>query len=221
MLNHDEGTNYLAGLTVTPEMLPIMRQVCAPLLGLSTEMPFELKESDGLSPEMSSDQAAFITKGVPGFFWIQKGRADYSHIHHTQHDVFDLAIESYQRHSALVVAVTALGLADAPELLDRKNMEPLEPRRMGVDLDGVRLRSVLAEGKAKAAGWQVDDVIESIDGTPVTTREDIVDLLQKGGPTKLVVLKRGDGRLETTLDYSSDKAEARRAERKAQRGKNP
>ncbi len=221
VLNHDEGTNYLAGLTVTPEMMPAMRQVCAPLFHLNPEMPFELKEADGLAPDMSSDQAAFLTKGVPGFFWMQKGRADYSHIHHTQNDVLDFAIESYQRHSAVVAAVTALGLADAPELLDRTNMEPLEPRRMGVDLDGARLRSVLAEGKAKAAGWQVGDVIESIDGTAVTRREEITALLQTGGPVKLVVLKRGDTRLETTLDYSADKAEARRAERRAQRVKNP
>ncbi len=217
VFNHDEGTNYLAGLETTPEMRPALEAVCAPLFDLDLQMPFRLREVEGLSPAMSSDQAAFVQRGVPGFFWIQEGRTDYNHIHHTQHDLFETAVPEYQRHSALVVALVALGTADLEELLDRTNMEPLPPRRMGVDLEGTRLTAVLASGPAKRAGWQVGDEIVSIDGTQVATRAQIVERLQQGGPHKRFVLRRGADTIESSLDYGDDPDEKRRGERAARR----
>jgi carboxypeptidase Q len=218
VLNHDGGTNYLAGLGVTPEMMPLMSEVCAPLGDLAPHMPFELREVEAISGMSSSDHAPFVQAGVPGFFWIQAGRSDYDRHHHTQYDTFDAAIPAYQRHSAAVVAVTALGLADAETLLERRNMAPLEPRRMGVQLDGARVSELTEGGVAAAAGWQVDDVIVSIEGEPAgTSRREIQRAIQRGGPVKTVVIERAGAQLETRLDWSAEPAELERERRAAER----
>jgi hypothetical protein len=216
VLNHDGGTNYLAGLGITPEMRAQMEVAVAPLLGLEADMPFELSERDGLPGSSSSDHAPFVQAGVPAFFWRQAGRSDYDYHHHTQHDLFEAAIPEYQRHSAIVAAVTALGLADLPELLERRNMEPLAPRRMGVRLDGNVVQTVMG-GKASAAGWEPGDRIVSIDGEVVEGVRAIVAALQLGGPRKTVVLERGGELVETTLDYSGEPDEEERARRAAER----
>ncbi len=220
VLNHDGGTNYLAGLAATPEMMPVLEPVCAPLTELDADMPFELREVDALSGGGGSDHASFVRAGVPGFFWMQRGRSDYSRYHHTQYDTIDAAIPAYQRHSATVAAVTALGLADHDELLDRTFMEPIDPRRLGVRLDGARVARVMEEGKAAEAGWQEDDVILAIDGAePGDDRRALMRLVQEGEPRKAFTLRRGEETLESVIDWSDDPAEqerVRRAEARAQ-----
>jgi hypothetical protein len=180
-------------------------------------MPFQLREVDALSGGGGSDHASFVRAGVPAFFWMQSGRSQYSRFHHTQYDNFDAAIPAYQRHSAMVVAVTALGLADHEAMLDRRNMEPIPPRRMGVQLDGTSVGRVTDDGKAAAAGWQPGDVIVAIDGQEVGDRRDLMRLVQEGDPRKEFTLKRGEETLTTVLDWSDEPAEQERARRAAER----
>ncbi|HUR29430.1 MAG TPA: M20/M25/M40 family metallo-hydrolase [Planctomycetota bacterium] len=211
---HDEGTNYLSGLGVTIDMEAQMRTVCAPLFGLNPELPFELRVTDGFRYSPDSDHAPFAAKGVPGFFWDQAGKSDYNHMHHTQYDTFETAVPEYQEHSALVVALTAFNTANLPSLLSRENFKAPEPRRMGVDLDVVKIRTLTKGGLAEKAGWKVGDVIQSVDGVAVTKRKEVTDELQKGGPRKVFVLLRGESeKIESTLDYTDDPDEKARAER--------
>ncbi len=219
VLNHDGGTNYLSGLSVTPEMAVQLREVCAPLADLSPDMTFELTEREGLSSFGGSDHAPFVRAGVPAFFWGQSGRSSYSHYHHTQHDTFDGAIPEYQEHSAMVAAITALGIANLEHLLERRNMEPIEPRRMGVRLEGALIARVFPNSKAAAAGWEQDDRIVSIDGEPMETLEGVVGALQEGGPRKVIVIRRGEELVETVLDYSNDEDEAERVRRREERAR--
>jgi carboxypeptidase Q len=217
VFNHDGGTNYLSGLSVTPEMMPSFEAICAPLVDLSAQMPFELREVEALSGASSSDQAPFVEAGVPGFFWGQSGRSDYDRHHHTQYDTFDAAIPSYQRHSAVVAALVAQGLADAETLLDRRNMAPIEARRLGVSLDGVKVTRVMEDGRGAAAGWLEGDEIQSIDGEPVASRRELSRLLQAGGPRKTIVLLRAGEPVETVVDWTDDPAEGERERRAAER----
>ena len=219
VLNHDGGTNYLSGLAATPEVMPALRAATAPIAELEARMGFELREVDALSGGGGSDHASFVRAGVPGFFWMQDGRSDYNRYHHTQYDNFEAAIPSYQRHSALVAAVTALGLADQPELLDRRNMAPIEPRRLGVQLDGTKVESLTEGGKAAAAGWQVGDVIVSIDGEEVTDRRALMRRVQEGAPRKEFTLKRGEETIQSVLDWSDDPGEQERARRAEERAR--
>jgi hypothetical protein len=219
VLNHDGGTNYLAGLNITPEMAVQLGPVCAPLIDLSIDMPFELVEREGLSSFGASDHASFVRAGVPGFFWRQDGRSTYSYHHHTQHDTFDGAIAEYQEHSATVAAVTALGIANLDELLDRRNMKPIPPRRMGVQLDGTAVSRVFPGSKAAEAGWEAEDEIVAIDGATIETRDGVVEALQVGGPRKVILIKRGEETVETVLDYSDDEEEAERVRRREERAR--
>lgn len=217
VLNHDGGTNYLAGLNVTPEMEAQVAEACAPLIDINSRMPFRLEVRDGLPGMGSSDHASFVQKGVPGFFWIQEGRSDYDHYHHTQHDNFDAAIPEYQEHSAMVVATTAFNIANLPSLLDRTNMKPIPSRKMGVQLRGNIVRRVFRGSKASDAGWEANDVILSVGGTKVGGQREVVRALQDAGPEVSVVLQRGDETVTTVLDYTGDPDEVERARRREAR----
>lgn len=217
VLIHDEGTNYLSGLGVTAAMFTAMQQACAPLVGLNAELPFALEQVDALPNFVGSDNDSFVQAGVPGLFWRQSGRSEYEHYHHTQYDTFDAAIPEYQEHSALVVALAALGVADLPELLDRTNMKAPEPRRMGVQLDGTKITEVTEDSRAKEAGLVAGDVILSIDGEETKNQASVSRALRSGGSVKVVKVKRADEAFEVTLDWSQDPDEPRRLVQMAER----
>jgi hypothetical protein len=218
VLVHDGGTNYLSGLAVTPEMMPQMQQVVAPLTKLApADRPFALTETTSLRPG-GSDHSSFIDKGVPGFFWGQEGRSDYDFVHHTQHDNLDNVIDEYQRHSAMVVAIAAYQLANLDELLDRRNSAPVPRRRMGVSFSGTKVDSVASDGVAKKAGLKPGDVVVEVEGKAVEGRWGAAKAVQDGGPVKKVTVERGGKRLELTLDWSDDPGEAERQARRSARG---
>jgi hypothetical protein len=221
VLVHDDGTNYLSGLGVTAAMLPAMKQVCAPLEKLDARFPFQLTQVEGLPPMIGSDNDSFTAAGVPGLFWNQAGRADYEHCHHTQYDTLDAAIPEYQEHSSLVVAVAAYEIAQLPQLLDRTDMKAMEPRRMGVQLDGTKVAFVMPSSRAEKAGLKAGDVIVAVDGAPTTDQEAIRAALQSGSSKKTVKVERGGQPLEFTFDWSDDPDEARRLEKAKSSGRPP
>ena len=55
---------------------------------------------------------------MPGFNFDQLVRG-YNHTHHSQTDTYDNAVEGDLKQAAAVMAVTALELANLPELLPR------------------------------------------------------------------------------------------------------
>jgi carboxypeptidase Q len=218
VLVHDMGTNYLSGIGVTPEMMPQMQQAFAAVLQLAPEtMPFVLRAIDGLEPG-GSDHAPFIRAGVPGFFWDQAGESDYAYVHHTQHDTLERVIEPYQRHSAMVVALAAYGLAELPTLVDRTNSAPIPRRMMGADLDAGLVVEVLAkDGVAAKAGWKRGDRVVSIDGQVCEGRRGLMRAIRDGGPTRQVVIERKGKSITTTLDWSSTAGEQEREARRRAR----
>ena len=123
------------------------------------------------------------------------------------------------RRFALVVALAALGMANLDHQLDRTDLLLPSERKMGVLLEDNKVTRVM-QGRARDAGWEVGDVIVSINGTAVETRRDVVRELQRGGSRKQVRLQRGEELIESELDYSDDPEEPRRArlrERRAAR----
>jgi len=96
----------------------------------------------------ASDHASFNRKGVPGFFWIEKGMGgredkNYGFIHHTQHDTPRYAVEEYLVQSATTSAITAYNLAMADSLLPRevqksdKEPEPQAPKSVVGPMSGM------------------------------------------------------------------------------------
>ena len=121
-LVHDGGTNYVSGMAGMKEMQPQLDSAFEHVLNLNAELPFKIREIEAFTP-IGSDHESFTAAGVPGFFWDQRGRANYTFTHHTQHDNYSAAIPEYQMHTAVVVATGALGLANLPALLTRENMK--------------------------------------------------------------------------------------------------
>jgi hypothetical protein len=218
VLVHDAGTNYLSGLAGPPALMADLKWATTPLLELDARFPFNVRENKGLSAFGASDHASFTAQGVPGLFWAQDGETSYDYVHHTQHDTFENARQDYQRHSSMVVAVTAYNLASLDHLLDRTGLlqegggrRDSTRRFMGVQLEDTTVTAVNAGGMAETAGWKEGDVVLSIDGVDVATRRDISTEINKGGPRKVVKLKRGAETIESVLDYSGTPSEEARA----------
>jgi len=120
VLVHDLGSNYLSSIRITRSMQEDFEKILAPVKSLNPEYPFSIEIVETVK-KGSSDHDAFIEKGVPGFLWRQSGRADYS-VGHTQRDTYDKAVAEYQKHSAIVVALTAYGVAQLDHLVSRAEM---------------------------------------------------------------------------------------------------
>lgn len=222
VLVHDEGTNYLSGLSVTPEQYAAMTSVVEPITKLAPEaMPFALRVVEGL-PFEPSDSTPFLQAGVPAFFWAQSGRSDYERYHHTQYDHVDAVIDEYQRHSALVVAIAAWQLAELDAPLSRTHLQELSRRMLGVVLEQTTITGLAPDGVAARAGVRVGDRIVEIDGFPVADLDALSEALQRGAARKRIVVERAAGegaveRVELECDWSDEPDEAERELRRADR----
>lgn len=120
---HDGGTNYVAGIRCTEAMRPDFEAIFEAAMTLDERTPFEVATVPTIRPRGGSDHVSFIRAGVPGFFWTQRGRATYRTTHHTQYDTFETVVPEYQKHSAIVIAIGALGTANLDYLLPRDGVE--------------------------------------------------------------------------------------------------
>jgi hypothetical protein len=218
VLIHEGGSSPLAGLDVSYAMYEDVQRVLAPLATLDRIRPVRVHERLGLRISEESDQASFLGEGLaPAFAWNQSG-AGYEYVAGTQHDVFEHVAPADEEHNARVVALAAFGLAQLDGLLDRTDMEPLAPRRLGVaGFSGATLLQVAPEGRAHEAGWQEGDVIVRVDGKPVDNREEILRAINQGGPRKTIRLRRGSEELDTSIDWSDDPDEPERSARAGRR----
>ncbi|MEO6710925.1 MAG: M20/M25/M40 family metallo-hydrolase [Planctomycetota bacterium] len=209
VLVHDGGTNYCAGITATPPMVKPFEAIFAPVIALDSELPFKVSEVKGLSGG-GSDHSSFLSADVPGFFWSQRGKANYNHTHHTQFDTYDQAIPLYQQNSAIVIAVGALGIANLPELLSRENLRApggggFGGRRLGVQLaDDMTIEEVVEDGMAAKIGLQVGDKIVKVGDTLVADSDAMRAALREGpAKTKVVVQRKGKD-VEAAIEFSAD-----------------
>lgn len=88
----------------------MMRPFAAPPLG-----PITVRDGQ----KTGTDHLAFIPAGVPAFNYDQRSRG-YDHTHHSQADVFDHVVPGDVAQAAMVMAVNALQLANARQLLPRR-----------------------------------------------------------------------------------------------------
>jgi hypothetical protein len=209
VLVHDGGTNYVSGIGYTEAMKSQIEQVFGPLAELDKEMPFKTRSVAALMGG-GSDHASFLGAGVPGFFWGQAGRARYVRTHHTQFDTYDAAIPEYQKHSSLVIALGALGIANLDELLNREGMTArrgalsgvTNRRMLGVALDeNMGIEEVMPEGVANKAGMKAGDRLLKVDGKDVKSREDLQAALAAGEPKKTVTIEREGKQLDIKLEW--------------------
>jgi hypothetical protein len=207
VLVHDGGTNFLSGIGATEAIYSDFEQVFAPVKELDPKnYPFDLRKVPGLFGG-GSDHASFLSANVPGFFWRQSGSARYQRTHHTQYDTFDAANPDYQKHSSLVVAIGAYGIANLDHLLSREKLGPAgalagllgNRRTLGVQLDEMTVVEMEDESAAKKAGMKEGDEILKVDGTKVADRSELARALRAGEPKKVVTVRRGGKELDVNV----------------------
>ncbi len=210
VLVHDGGTNYLSGITATAAMMEDFEKVFTPVRTLDERFPFGIREVQGLRGG-GSDHNSYLAKGVPGFFWNQGGDAVYRYTHHTQHDTYEQAIVDYQKHSSMVAAIGALGIANLDHLLSRENMQAearaarggrQQRRLLGVRLEGLAISDLTEGGKAAAAGLKVGDVLVQIGETKIADAAELRRALRDGEPKKQITVVRKQERITVSIDWS-------------------
>lgn len=185
LFNHDTGTNWAQSLGVTAAMetqlLPVFARVNELLQAPDAdwaEPVFALRVVPRLGGGMGgSDHASFLAAGVPGLDWGLKGRSNYfQHTWHTQWDTIDVAIEEYQRHTATVVAMAALGTANLDTMLDRTNVGGASGQGQSAalvagwfetEMDDLKFTKVKPDGRAAKMGVLNGDVLTEVDGREV------------------------------------------------------
>jgi Zn-dependent M28 family amino/carboxypeptidase len=70
----------------------------------------------------SSDHAPFLAAGVPAFMWRQKGKNPVPYYLHTQKDTYEHVVPEYLEHSAVIIALAALGTANLDHMLSRESL---------------------------------------------------------------------------------------------------
>jgi hypothetical protein len=112
-LVHDTGTGKAIGIGTQgrPTIKPILDAELTSLIALG------LKDINTKSLQ-GSDHASFDQAGVPGFAFQQEW-SEYRFTHHSQSDTLDKAHEVDLIQGTQVMAVTALRVANLPELLPR------------------------------------------------------------------------------------------------------
>jgi hypothetical protein len=70
----------------------------------------------------SSDHAPFLQAGVPAFFLRQDSSPEVPYPAHTSEDTLDKVVPRYLKHSAVVLALGALGTANLDNMLSRERL---------------------------------------------------------------------------------------------------
>jgi uncharacterized iron-regulated protein len=126
--------------------------------------------------------------GVPYLTWIRKPVA-YSTI--------------------VPVPIDYAGTIQDPDLADyvivTDKSEPAHRPRLGVSVEpaasgsGVRILEIWPGTPASAAGFQKGDIILSVDGSPVKSAEEILQVLARGGPHYSLLIKRNNREMTLTV----------------------
>ena len=139
----DNGTGAITGqaLQGRDDLEHLWAELLAPVASLGAD-------SIRSAFKMGTDHLSFLPYGVPGFNFDQIVRG-YNHTHHSESDTFDKAIEGDLKQAAAVMAVTAVELANLPELLPRgpksePEKVPVTPSR-GLATDGEGDRTITAD----------------------------------------------------------------------------
>lgn len=221
VLVHDGGTNACSGIRTTPNMMPLFEEAFAPIVAHTADaeddnLRFRLVSAARLPRGVGSDHDSYLSANVPGFFWEQFGSANYSYVHHTQHDWIPQVVQAYQRGTARVVASAAWRLSNMNQAVPRDDMGQRQQRqqrdpnakRVGVYLgEGMLINDLVSNGLAAKAGMAKGDVIISVDGKKITNQGELGRTLKglKKDSAK-IVWKRGDKLMAATFDWKAKTA---------------
>jgi hypothetical protein len=204
VLVHDGGTNYVSGIHALQAMVSPFEKALGPLITLDTDMKFEIRKSGGLPFGIGSDHDSYLAVGVPGFHWLQAGRADYPFGHHTQNDTIELAVPEYLRHTSMVIALGALGIADLPDLLPRTGLRAPARKRKAIGAqfqDGMQVLELVKDGPAERAGMKIGDRLVTLNGHSVSDVFLLDEAIQSAPKGAMLGIRREGKDLELRISF--------------------
>ncbi len=173
MVNRDGSPSAITGATVPETWLADFRKITAPLAAVNPKWPFKLERgvprANATGPG-GSDHSSFEMLGVPTLRFQTQTDYNYGHAWHTLHDLYSELVPyaEHQKHSALVTAVVAYGVANLDKPLTR---------------DGVYLPEGLYADIAIGAGDSPTHIMTTLDfvNAPLQTANFVRIVEGKGG----------------------------------------
>jgi len=127
MVNRDGSPSAITGATVPETWLADFHRITAPLAAVNPKWPFKLERgvprANATGPG-GSDHSSFEMLGVPTLRFQTQSDYNYGHAWHTLHDLYSELVPytEHQKHSALVTAVVAYGVANLDKPLTREGV---------------------------------------------------------------------------------------------------
>jgi len=127
MINRDGSPSAITGASVPETWFADFRKITAPLAAVNPKWPFKLERgvprANATSPG-GSDHTSFEMLGVPTLRFQTQTDYNYGHAWHTLHDLYSELVPytEHQKHSALVTAAVAYGVANLDKPLTREGV---------------------------------------------------------------------------------------------------
>ena len=202
MINRDGSPSAITGATVPGTWYDELEEITAPLTDLNPRWPFELQRNDypGLVPTSAggTDAASFSVLAIPTFRFRTETDYSYGRAWHTLYDIYSELVPytDHQKHSALVTAVVAYGIANLDEPLPREGV--FLPDGLFADIttaSGARVISTLDFENAPLQVANFVRIIEGNSGQPQGGGRG-----RGGGPPVGTILDAGGGMVNGLID---------------------
>lgn len=129
LLNRDGGPEPPVGIAVPKAMMADMEKICESIGSINPRYPFEVTEAQPRQRPTKfggTDATVFAVEGVPTYGFrlndVDGTNFSYGEIWHTENDILNKEVPDYQKHTAMVTAIVALGIANLDHQLSRDGM---------------------------------------------------------------------------------------------------
>jgi cyclophilin family peptidyl-prolyl cis-trans isomerase len=168
MVNRDGSPSAITGVSVPSAWHEDFQRITAPLTDLSSRWPFELQENHypGLKPTSpgGSDHSSFAMLGIPILGFRTQSDYSYGRAWHTLYDIYSELVPytDHQKHTAVVTAVVAYGIANLDQPLTRDGV--YLPDGLFADITTASGARVIATLDYENAPLQTANFIRIIEG---------------------------------------------------------
>lgn len=129
ILNRDGGPEPPVGIAVPKAMMKDMEKICEPINGINPKYQFKVTEAQPRKKPTQyggNDATVFAVEGVPTYYFrlsdVDGTNFNYGEIWHTENDILNKEVPDYQKHTSIVTAIVALGIANLDHQLSREGM---------------------------------------------------------------------------------------------------
>ena len=188
MINRDGSPSAITGAAVPETWRAAFREIAAPLAAVNPKWPFKLERGmprAGATSPGGSDHTPFEMAGVPTLRFTTQSDYPYNHAWHTLHDLYSeiAPYAEHQKHSALVTAVVAYGVANLGAMLPREGVYLADGLYAEIAFGAAEAPvRVMAELDFVNAPLQTANFVRIVEGKGVAARGGPGAGMRPGGP---------------------------------------